>query len=77
VMPEADVAIGDVYFYQGDYPLPERQYQKALEMKAAFTIPGFSYEILYAASPGSTGSPVKLGPHVRSLLSIVRTIRSS
>jgi len=47
VMPETEVAIGDVYFFQGDYPLAERQYNKALEMKEAFTLQNFTYEISY------------------------------
>jgi hypothetical protein len=71
VMPEAEVAIGDVYFFQGDYPLAERQYNRAMEMKAAFTLPNFTYEISYRLARLYKNQS-NWGPMYRTLLSITK-----
>lgn len=47
VMPEAEVALGDVYFMQGDYPVAERQYRRAYDQRAAFGVPDMQYQVLY------------------------------
>jgi tetratricopeptide (TPR) repeat protein len=47
VMPEAELALGDVFFMQGDYPVAERQYQRAYEQRAHFDVPDRQYEALY------------------------------
>jgi hypothetical protein len=46
-MPEAELALGDVYFLQGDYAVAERQYQRAYDQRAAFGIADLQYETLY------------------------------
>ena len=47
VMPEAELALGDVYFFQGDYVLAEKQYIKAWEEQVAFQVPDEKYQALY------------------------------
>lgn len=47
VMPEAELALGDLYFLQGDYLLAERQYLKAWEEQLAFQVPDEKYQALY------------------------------
>lgn len=47
IMPEAELALGEVYFYEGDYRLAEQQYLRALEQKAAFSVPDMNYTVLY------------------------------
>jgi len=47
VMPEAEMAIGDVYMTQGEYVLAEKQYEKAYEQHRVFSIPDQRYTVLY------------------------------
>jgi tetratricopeptide (TPR) repeat protein len=47
IMPEAELALGDVYFIQGDYPVAERQFQRAYDQRAHFIIPDLQYQALY------------------------------
>lgn len=45
--PEAEVAIGDVFWQSGEFPLAEQQYQKAYNMRALLYVPFDQYTILY------------------------------
>jgi tetratricopeptide (TPR) repeat protein len=47
VMPEAEMAIGDVYLTQGEYILAEKQYEKAYQNQRVFSIPNQRYTLLY------------------------------
>jgi tetratricopeptide (TPR) repeat protein len=47
VMPEAELAIGDVYMTQGEYVLAEQQYEKAYKQHRVFSIPDQKYTVLY------------------------------
>ncbi|MBN1799458.1 MAG: hypothetical protein JW822_12865 [Spirochaetales bacterium] len=47
VMPEAEMAIGDVYMTQGEYVLAEKQYEKAYDQNRVFSIPDQKYTVLY------------------------------
>jgi tetratricopeptide (TPR) repeat protein len=47
VMPEAEVGLGDVYFYQGDYAIAEQQYLRAYDQRPSFAVPDRQYETLY------------------------------
>jgi tetratricopeptide (TPR) repeat protein len=47
VMPEAEMAIGDVYMTQGEYVIAEKQYTKAYEEHRVFSIPNQKYTVLY------------------------------
>jgi tetratricopeptide (TPR) repeat protein len=47
VMPEAELGIGDVFFFQGDYTLAEKQYLKSWEQRKALSVPDMQYDVLY------------------------------
>ena len=47
LMPEAEMAIGDIYFYKPEYTLAELQYKKAYDNRKAFLIPDYKYILLY------------------------------
>jgi tetratricopeptide (TPR) repeat protein len=47
VMPEAEMAIGDVYLAQGEYVIAEKQYLKAYDERRVFSIPDQKYTVLY------------------------------
>jgi tetratricopeptide (TPR) repeat protein len=48
--PEAEMAIGDIYFREGAFALAERQYNKAFELRAGMDISEEKYTILYRLS---------------------------
>lgn len=45
--PEAEMAIGDIFFIEGEYDLSEIQYKKVYEQKKYLEIPDESYKALY------------------------------
>jgi tetratricopeptide (TPR) repeat protein len=47
VMPEAEMAIGDVYMTQGEYVIAEKQYLKAYDERRVFSIPEQTYTVQY------------------------------
>jgi len=47
LFPEAEVAIGDVYYLEGEFTLAEMQYQKAYRVRNAFYIPEDKYALLW------------------------------
>ncbi len=47
VLPEAEVAIGDIYRTEGEFALAEREYQKAYNQRNAFGVPDAKYDVLY------------------------------
>jgi tetratricopeptide (TPR) repeat protein len=48
--PEAEMAIGDIYFREGAFALAERQYNKAYELRTGMDISEEKYIILYRLS---------------------------
>jgi tetratricopeptide (TPR) repeat protein len=50
MFPEAEVAIGDVYYLEGEFALAEMQYEKAARIKNAFYIPDDKYAVLLKLS---------------------------
>ena len=47
IFPEAEMAIGDVYFEEGEFDLAVRQYQKAYNLRRGFYIFESQYDVLY------------------------------
>ena len=47
VFPEAEMAIGDIYFQEGAFALAKRQYDKAFELRRGMEIAEEKYTILY------------------------------
>jgi tetratricopeptide (TPR) repeat protein len=47
VMPEAEMAIGDVYMTQGEYVIAEKQYLKAYDERRVFSVPEQTYTVQY------------------------------
>jgi len=47
IFPEAEMAIGDVYFEEGEFDLAAGQYQKAYNERKGFYISDSQYDILY------------------------------
>lgn len=45
--PEAEMAIGDIYFREGAYALAKRQYEKAYELRGGMEIAEEKYSVLY------------------------------
>ncbi|MBN2552550.1 MAG: hypothetical protein JXB06_07255 [Spirochaetales bacterium] len=45
--PEAEMAIGDIYFREGAFSLAKRQYEKAYELRAGMEIAEEKYTVLY------------------------------
>jgi len=45
--PEAEMAIGDIYFREGAFALAKRQYDKAYELRAGMEIAEEKYTVLY------------------------------
>jgi tetratricopeptide (TPR) repeat protein len=50
LFPEAEVAIGDIYYLEGEFSLAEMQYQKAYRIKNAFYVPEDKYSVLLKLS---------------------------
>lgn len=46
IFPEAELALGDVYFMEGELVLAEQQYKKAYMLKNSFYIPEEEYAVL-------------------------------
>jgi tetratricopeptide (TPR) repeat protein len=46
-LPEAEMAIGDIYKQEGETELAVRQYEKAYNLRNYFTIPEDKYTVLY------------------------------
>lgn len=47
IFPEAEMAIGDVYFEEGEFDLAANQYQKAYNERKGFYISNSQYDVLY------------------------------
>jgi tetratricopeptide (TPR) repeat protein len=47
VFPEAEMAIGDIYFREGAFALARRQYEKAYELRTGMDIAEEKYAVLY------------------------------
>jgi tetratricopeptide (TPR) repeat protein len=47
IFPEAEMAIGDVYFEEGEFELAALQYQKAYNQRKGFYISDSQYDVLY------------------------------
>jgi len=47
IFPEAEMAIGDVYFEEGEFDLSASQYQKAYNERNGFYISDSQYDVLY------------------------------
>jgi tetratricopeptide (TPR) repeat protein len=47
VMPEAELGLGDAYYFQGEYAVAEAQYRRAYDQRASFVVPDTRYEVLY------------------------------
>ena len=47
IFPEAEMAIGDVYFEEGEFDLAASQYQKAYNERKGFYISDSQYDVLY------------------------------
>ncbi len=47
IFPEAEMAIGDVYFEEGEFDLAASQYQKAYNQRKGFYISDSQYDVLY------------------------------
>jgi tetratricopeptide (TPR) repeat protein len=47
IFPEAEMAIGDVYFEEGEFDLAANQYQKAYNQRKGFYISDSQYDVLY------------------------------
>jgi tetratricopeptide (TPR) repeat protein len=47
IFPEAEMAIGDVYFEEGEFDLAAGQYQKAYNQRKGFYISDSQYDVLY------------------------------
>jgi tetratricopeptide (TPR) repeat protein len=47
IFPEAEMGVGDVFFEEGEFQLARDQYEKAYQMKKAFSVPETQYELLY------------------------------
>ena len=47
IFPEAEMAIGDVYFEDGEFDLAVSQYQKAYNQRKGFYISDSQYDVLY------------------------------
>lgn len=47
IFPEAEMGIGDVFFEEGEFQLARDQYDKAYNLRKAFSIPDTQYEVLY------------------------------
>jgi tetratricopeptide (TPR) repeat protein len=47
IFPEAEMAIGDVYFEEGEFDLASSQYQKAYNERKGFYISDSQYDVLY------------------------------
>jgi tetratricopeptide (TPR) repeat protein len=45
--PEAEMAIGDIYFQEGAFALAKRQYEKAFELRKGMEIAEEKYSVLY------------------------------
>jgi tetratricopeptide (TPR) repeat protein len=45
--PEAEMAIGDIYFQEGAFALAKRQYEKAFELRGGMEIAEEKYTVLY------------------------------
>jgi tetratricopeptide (TPR) repeat protein len=45
--PEAEMAIGDIYFREGAFALAKRQYEKAFELRSGMEIAEEKYTVLY------------------------------
>ncbi len=46
IFPEAEVALGDVYFFEREFILAEEQYKKAYKLRNSFDIPEEKYVVL-------------------------------
>ena len=47
IFPEAEMAVGDVYFEEGEFDLAASQYQKAYNERKGFYISDSQYDVLY------------------------------
>jgi tetratricopeptide (TPR) repeat protein len=47
ILPEAEMAIGDVYMAEGEFELAKREYEKSYNQRNAFDIPETKYEVQY------------------------------
>jgi len=47
IFPEAELAVGDIYFEEGEIDLARTQYEKAYNLRSAFYIPDTRYDVLY------------------------------
>ena len=47
IFPEAEMAIGDVYFEEGEFDLAANQYEKAYNQRKGFYISDSQYDVLY------------------------------
>ncbi len=47
VLPEAELGLGDAFFFQGDYAIAENRYQRAYDQRASFVVPDMQYDALY------------------------------
>jgi tetratricopeptide (TPR) repeat protein len=47
IFPEAEMAIGDVYFEEGEFDLAANQYKKAYNQRKGFYISDSQYDVLY------------------------------
>jgi len=47
IFPEAEMAIGDIYFEEGEFSLATSQYQKAYNQRKGFYISDSQYDVLY------------------------------
>jgi tetratricopeptide (TPR) repeat protein len=47
ILPEAEMAIGDVYMAEGEFELARREYEKSYNQRNAFDIPETKYEVQY------------------------------
>ena len=45
--PEAEMAIGDIYFQEGAFALAKRQYEKAFELRKGMEVAEEKYSVLY------------------------------
>jgi len=50
IFPEAELGIGDVFFEEGEFDLARDQYEKAYNLRNAFTVPETQYQVLYRLS---------------------------
>ena len=47
IFPEAEMAIGDIYFEEGEFDLAATEYQKAYNQRKGFYISDSQYDVLY------------------------------